>query len=88
MNNPYKEIKRWGIVVIQSLYPNDTKTGESLYNDILRYKNIVKRDPFLPFMMFNQFKISVLQLRLLGNHYRTEIFLPCKLKLMAVTKVL
>ena len=24
------EIKRWGIVVIQSLYPDDPKTGESL----------------------------------------------------------
>ena len=28
MNKPDTEIKRWGIVVIQSLNPNDYKTGE------------------------------------------------------------
>ena len=31
MNKPDTEIKRWGIVVIQSLNPNDYKTGEILY---------------------------------------------------------
>ena len=43
------EIKRWGIVVIQSLYPDDPKTGESLYNDILRYKNYCKKESFSNF---------------------------------------
>ena len=36
MNKPDTEIKRWGIVVIQSLNPNDYKTGEILYHDVLQ----------------------------------------------------
>lgn len=40
MNTPKTEIKRWGIVVIQSLYPVDRKTGEELFMDILRYKEL------------------------------------------------
>ena len=38
MNKPITEIKRWGIIVIQSLNPNDYKTGEILYHDVLKYK--------------------------------------------------
>lgn len=37
MNRPNTEIKRWGIVVIQWLNPDDFKTGEHLYKDILQY---------------------------------------------------
>ena len=37
MNKPNTEIKRWGIVVVQSLNPNDVKTGENLYHDVLQY---------------------------------------------------
>jgi hypothetical protein len=33
MNRPNTEIKRWGIVVIQWLNPDDLKTGEHLKND-------------------------------------------------------
>lgn len=46
MNNPNTEINRWGIVVVQSLYPNDLKTGKSLYEDILRYKSYSKIESF------------------------------------------
>ena len=38
MNKPNTEIKRWGIIVVQSLTPNDVKTGEILYHDVLQYK--------------------------------------------------
>ena len=33
MNKPNTEIKRWGIIVVQSLTPNDVKTGEILYHE-------------------------------------------------------
>ena len=49
MNTASTEIKRWGIVVIQSLNPEDTKTGESLYRDILRYKCYSKKESFSSF---------------------------------------
>ena len=44
MNKPNTEIKRWGIVVVQSLNPNDVKTGENLYHDVLQYKEYHKRE--------------------------------------------
>ena len=46
MNRPNTEIKRWGIIVIQSLNPDDFKTGEHLYKDILQYKNLNKKESF------------------------------------------
>lgn len=46
MNTPVTEIKRWGIIVIQSLNPEDKKTGENLYNDILQYKEFSKKESF------------------------------------------
>ena len=46
MNRPNTEIKRWGIVVIQWLNPDDLKTGEHLYKDILQYKNLSKKESF------------------------------------------
>lgn len=46
MNDPNTEIKRWGIIVIQSLGENDIKTGEQLYNDILRYKQYSQNESF------------------------------------------
>lgn len=49
MNNPNTEIKRWGIVVIQSLKPNDVKTGENLYKDLLQYKSYSNKDCFSSF---------------------------------------
>ena len=49
MNSSNTEIQRWGIIVIQSLNPNDIKTGENLYNDILRYKNYSKKESFSSF---------------------------------------
>lgn len=49
MNYPETEIKRWGIIVIQSLSDNDIKTGEILYNDILRYKKFYQKECFTNF---------------------------------------
>ena len=46
MNKPDTKIKRWGIVVIQSLYPNDYKTGEMLYHDILKNKTYHKSESY------------------------------------------
>jgi len=40
MNTPSTEIKRWGIIVIQSIPKNERQTGDELYNDVLRYKPI------------------------------------------------
>ena len=49
MNDSNTVIKRWGIVVIQSLYPNDVKTGENLYKDLLQYKSYSKNECFSSF---------------------------------------
>lgn len=62
MNKPNTEIKRWGIVVIQSLYPNDVKTGENLYHDVLQYKEYHKRESFSSFYDVNsskEFRLAV-----------------------------
>lgn len=53
MNKPNTEIKRWGIVVVQSLNPNDVKTGENLYHDVLQYKKYHKRESFSSFYNVN-----------------------------------
>lgn len=53
MNKPNTEIKRWGIVVIQSLNPNDYKTGEILYQDVLKYKKYHKTESFSSFYDVN-----------------------------------
>ena len=53
MNKPNAEIKRWGIIVIQSLYPIDVKTGEKIYNDILRYKEFSQKESFSSFYDVN-----------------------------------
>jgi len=49
MNSPNTEIKRWGIIVIQSLMPKDEKTGENLYNDLIRYKELSQKESFSSF---------------------------------------
>jgi hypothetical protein len=49
MNNAKTEIKRWGIVVIQSLGDKDIKTGEQLFNDILRFKQYCQKESFASF---------------------------------------
>ena len=46
MNNPDTEIKRWGIVMIQSLQVYDRNTGEELYHDILQYKRYYQSGAF------------------------------------------
>ena len=53
MNKPNTEIKRWGIVVVQSLNPKDVKTGEILYHDVLQYKEYHKRESFSSFYDVN-----------------------------------
>lgn len=53
MNKPNTEIKRWGIVVVQSLTFNDVKTGEILYHDVLQYKEYHKRESFSSFYDVN-----------------------------------
>lgn len=53
MNTPNSEIKRWGIIVIQSLNHSDVKTGEILYHDILQYKYLIKRESFSYFYNVN-----------------------------------
>ena len=65
MNKPNTEIKRWGIVVIQSLNPNDYKTGEILYHDVLQYKKYHKRESFSSFYDVNssdEFRLAVLDI--------------------------
>lgn len=49
MNNPDSEIKRWGIIVLQSLSKDNIQTGEILYNDILRYKEYWQKECFTNF---------------------------------------
>lgn len=87
MNKPDTEIKRCGIVVIQSLYPNDVKTGEILYHDVLQYKEYHKRESFHPFMMSIPQMISIWQYRTLKSHCRRGLFLPYNSRPTAVTKV-
>ena len=38
------EIQKYEIIVIQSLKEKDIETGLSLYNEILKYKDVVKKD--------------------------------------------
>lgn len=62
MNNPNTEIKRWGIVVIQSLNHNDYKTGEILYHDVLKYKEYHKSESLSSFYEVNssdEFRLAV-----------------------------
>ena len=40
MNKPNTEIKRWGIIVVQALTPNDVKTGEILYHEEQRARSL------------------------------------------------
>lgn len=66
MNKPNTEIKRWGIVVIQSLNPNDYKTGEILYHDVLKYKEYHKSESFSSFYDVNSsddFRLAVLDIK-------------------------
>ena len=66
MNKPNTEIKRWGIVVVQSLTPNDVKTGENLYHDVLQYKEYHKRESFSSFYdvnSSNEFRLAVLDIK-------------------------
>ena len=53
MNKSNTEVKRWGIVVVQSLTSNDVKTGEILYHDVLQYKEYHKRESFSSFYDVN-----------------------------------
>lgn len=50
MNTPDTEIKRWGIVVIQSIPKNERQTGTQLYEDLLRYKPIMDGNVFCEFI--------------------------------------
>ena len=43
------EIEGNEIIVIQSLKDGDRKTGEELYNDILRYKPVIYKDVYVKF---------------------------------------
>lgn len=66
MNKPNTEIKRWGIVVLQSLNPNDYKTGEILYHDVLKYKEYHKSESFSSFYDVNSsddFRLAVLDIK-------------------------
>ncbi|MBD5176447.1 MAG: hypothetical protein HDT05_03400 [Bacteroidales bacterium] len=46
MNTLDTEIKRWGIVVIQSIPKGQPQTGTQLYEDLLRYKPIMDGNIF------------------------------------------
>ena len=62
MNNPDTEIKRWGIVMIQSLKTSDRKTGEELYHDILQYKRYYQSEAFSLFYnvaSLEDFKLAI-----------------------------
>lgn len=50
MNKPDTEIKRWGIVVIQSIPRDQPQTGTQLYEDLLRYKPIMDGNIFCELM--------------------------------------
>lgn len=41
------EIQGYEIIVIQSLKESDRKTGEELFNDILRYKPEINKDVYV-----------------------------------------
>lgn len=49
MNKPNTEIKRWGVIVIQSLCPSDIKTGKNLFDDIIRYNEYRNKESFSSF---------------------------------------
>jgi hypothetical protein len=47
MNQPSTEIKKTGIIVIQSLKKTERKTGTELEQDVLRYKSYVDENSFV-----------------------------------------
>lgn len=53
MNKPNTEIKRWAIIVKQSLLPNGVRTGEILYHDVLKYEEYHKSKFFSSFYDVN-----------------------------------
>lgn len=67
MNNPDSDIKQWGIIVFQSLSYDDIKTGEILYNDILRYKNHYNKECFTNFYNVNSVKEFYAKIKIVEN---------------------
>lgn len=49
MNTADTEIKRFKIIVIQSLKSDDLKTGKELYDGTLKWKNIISKDVLTEF---------------------------------------
>ncbi len=66
--------------MIQSLYPNDYKTGEMLYHDILKYKKYHKSESFSSFYDVNSSDEFALLCRLLRHHYRKETFITIQIE--------
>ncbi len=88
MNKPNTKIKRWGIVVVQSLTPNDVKTGELVYHDVLQYKEYHKRESFSSFSdvdSSDDFRLAVLDIE---KSLSEGDILTLQLEPMVVTKVL
>lgn len=44
--NPNREIKKYGIIVIESLPDDELHTGTNLYNDLLRFKHFQNKESF------------------------------------------
>ncbi len=65
MNTPNTEIKRWGIIVIQSIPKGQLQTGTQLYEDLLRYKSIMDGNIFCELINVvdkNDFEVALSQI--------------------------
>ena len=65
MNTPNTEIKRWGIIVIQSIPKGQLQTGKQLYEDLLRYKSIMDGNIFCELINVvdkNDFEVALSQI--------------------------
>lgn len=49
MNKPDTEVIKNGIIVIESLKPNERKTGKELYEDRIKWKAILRDDMFVEY---------------------------------------
>lgn len=80
-----------GIVVVQSLNPDDIKTGDILYHDVLQYKEYHKKESFSAFYDVNSsddFRLAVQDIeKSLSEGSRRGLFLPYNSRPTAVLKV-
>jgi len=75
MNQPNTDVKKNGIIVIESLKNNERKTGKELYDDKLKWKEIIREDMFVEYYPVYSKKDFIDTLHLINNKMKEgEVF--------------